>query len=112
MDTAGACQFHQVGTPFQGVRLPAEDASPENSRTPRRGVPTWEHSPLLLALAANDDSGHVRSVNRGLEKLRAGQLGKMNELVTDFLDFSTNLLPALHPQLDHLADVFLENTDD
>jgi hypothetical protein len=66
----------------------------------------------LFALGANDDSGYVGGINRGVEKFRAGQLRKMNELVSDFLDFPTNLLPGLHSQLDHLADVPLQNADD
>ena len=49
------------------------------------------------------------SVDRGIEKLRAGQLGKMNELVSNFLNFPANLLPGFHPQLDDLAGVPLKN---
>jgi hypothetical protein len=93
------------------VSLAAWKQSLQDTDIPKQSLGTRKNATGLL-LCANDDRGHVRSVNRGVEKLRAGQLGKMNELVSDFLDFPTNLLPALHPQLDHLADVFLENTDD
>jgi hypothetical protein len=66
----------------------------------------------LLALCSNDHSGNVRRINGGVEKLRAGELRKMNELVSDFLDLSSDLLTGLHPQLDGLTHVLLENAQD
>jgi hypothetical protein len=47
----------------------------------------------LLALCSNDDSGYVRSINRGVKKFCAGQLRKMNQLISDFFDFPTIFSP-------------------
>jgi hypothetical protein len=66
----------------------------------------------LLVLGPNNDCGHVRSINGGIEKFGAGQLRKMHELVSYLLDFPANLLAGFHTQLDRLTGVPLQNTDD
>jgi hypothetical protein len=66
----------------------------------------------LLALCSNDHSGNVRRINGGVEKLRAGQLREMNELVSNLLDLPRDLLTGLHSQLDRLTRVLLENAQD
>jgi hypothetical protein len=66
----------------------------------------------LLALCSNDHGGHVRRINGGIEKFRAGELRKMDELVSDFLDLSSDLLTGFHSQFDGLTRVLLENAQD
>jgi hypothetical protein len=66
----------------------------------------------LLGLCPHNDRRDVRGIDRRVEKLRTGELRKVHQLVADFLDFSANLLPGFHPQLDGLARVLLQNAQD
>jgi hypothetical protein len=66
----------------------------------------------LLALGSDDDSRYVGSIHGGIEKFRAGQLGKVNEFVSNLLHLAADLLPAFHPQLDDLTGIPLQNAND
>jgi hypothetical protein len=88
------------------LRRPQRDgyrAAIPASRNRRRG---------LLGFGPNDDGGYVGSIHGGIEKFRAGQLGKVNEFVSNFLHLAADLLAAFHPQLDDLAGIPLQNADD
>lgn len=74
-----------------------------------REKPPEPGASLLFALRPDDDGGYLCHVDRRVEKLRAGQLREMNQLVPDLLDFPGNLLTRFHPQLDRLAGIFLKN---
>ena len=62
-----------------------------------------------LFLHPDDYRRYVSGIDRGVVKLRASQLGKVHELVADFLDLAADLFAGLHSQLDYLPDIFLKN---
>jgi hypothetical protein len=66
----------------------------------------------LLALGSDDDGCYVRRIHGGVEKFRAGQLGKVNEFISNLLHLSADLLAAFHPQLDDLTGIPLQNAND
>lgn len=104
--------FVQVATAFQGIDF-LRDAEANSTGTPEKASrPRRREILRLFALCSNDDRRHVRRVNGGVEKLRAGQLRKMDQLVSDFLDFSADLLTGFHSQFDRLAGVPLQNASD
>src|SRR5204863_2455356 len=87
---------------------------PANSRRYPAGItdPGYNGTRPASLLCPHNHRGDIRRIHGRVEKLGAGQLRKMHELVAHFLHFAADLLAGFHPQLDHLADVLLENTDD
>jgi hypothetical protein len=65
-----------------------------------------------LLLRPNDHSRNIAGVDRGVIKVGACELGEVDQLVADFLDFTADLLAGFHPQLDDLADILLEDPED
>jgi hypothetical protein len=66
----------------------------------------------LLILRPHDYRGNIGGIDGRIEKLGAAELRKMDQLVADLLDLASDLLPGFHPQLNGLADIFLENSQD
>jgi hypothetical protein len=63
-------------------------------------------------LRSHDDRRDIRRIDGRVEKLGAGQLRKMHELVAYFLEFPADFFAGFHPQLHDLANILLENTND
>ncbi len=66
-------------------------------------------SVAALLRLSNHHRAHGLDVHHRLEKLRAGELGKMHEIVADLLYLPSDLLAGAEAQLDDLADLVLEN---
>jgi hypothetical protein len=67
---------------------------------------------LLFASRPNHDSGDIFGIDKGVEKLRAGQLGKMDNLVAHFFDLAADLFAGVQAQLDRLTSAALQDAED
>src|SRR5205823_10328547 len=63
----------------------------------------------LLALRAHHHGRNIGRIDRCVEKLSSGQLGKMDQLIAHLFDFAADLLAGFHSQLNRLPDIFLED---
>src|SRR6188474_1658668 len=86
---------------------PGRLGSPERVLRLAEAAPPALNGGLLLC--PDDHGRYIGGIDRCIEEIRSCQLGKMNQFVADLLDLAADLFAGFHPQLDDLADVFLEN---
>jgi len=66
----------------------------------------------LSAGDADDHSRNVLCIDKGVEVLRASEVGNMNDVVGDLRDFAAHFLSRSQVKLDNFPSATLKKTDD